>query len=91
MFAIFGKLGGDDAALEIIRARGDVRKGWPSKDTLKVWKRNGELPGTVIKILMAACDEREVSYCAADFELNELESTESTAGPALSPFTEATT
>jgi hypothetical protein len=68
MFTIFEKLGGEDEALNIIREGGEVREQWPSLHTLKVWKRNKELPGTIIKKLMMVCDERGIRYCAADFQ-----------------------
>ena len=66
MFAIFDQLGGQDAVLAILR-QNPLREGWPTKDTIKKWNANRELPGQVIKRLMSVCDERGIPYEMSDF------------------------
>ena len=70
-FAIFDKLGGQEEALNALKDRSSstaqTRPEWPTRDTLKKWKSEGELPGSVVKMLMAVCEDRGVPYCLSDF------------------------
>lgn len=66
MFAIFEKLGGREAAFKELRAK-THRPAYPSKATEKLWRKNKELPGPVIKILIPICDERRIAYSMDDF------------------------
>ena len=66
MFRIFDKLGGQAEALKLLEPTA-LRPTWPSKDTIKVWRRRRALPGVVIARLMEVADERGVAYTAADF------------------------
>jgi hypothetical protein len=67
MFTIFDKLGGETEALALLKD-GAIREGWPSADTIKLWRKKRELPGPVIRRLMRLCDERGVTYSSSDFE-----------------------
>lgn len=66
MFSIFQKLGGKDAALAAIKDE-TSRPGWPTSHVEKLWRKNKELPGPVVKRLMKVCDERGITYQATDF------------------------
>jgi hypothetical protein len=66
MFSIFEKLGGKDAAIAAIKDD-ETRPGWPSPHVEKLWRKNKELPGPVVKRLMKVCDEKGIQYQAADF------------------------
>ena len=66
MFEIFEKLGGQDAAIEALRAAGGGGR-WPSIHAVKLWRVNKEIPGPAVKRLMQICDERGIAYSAADF------------------------
>lgn len=66
MFSIFEKLGGKEAALAAIKDE-KSRPGWPTPHVEKLWRKNKELPGPVVKRLMKVCDDKGISYQAADF------------------------
>lgn len=72
MFAIFDKLGGQDAAIEAVKARSHGkahnRDAWPTKEAEKKWRSQGELPGQIVKTLMEICDERGIAYASSDFK-----------------------
>jgi len=70
MFPIFDKMGGQEAALDIIAA---ARSGWksarPSGHAVKYWRHRRQLPGDVTKILWQACVERGIECSPDDFRL----------------------
>ena len=75
MFEIFEKLGGQDAAIEALRAESG-ETGWPSIHAVKLWRANKEIPGPAVKRLMQICDERGIPYSAADFRAANKEAAE---------------
>lgn len=70
MFAIFDKLGGKDAALDVIAAaRAHLESPRPTHHAEKVWRREGKLPGIIVEILMEECERRGIAYSLSDFRL----------------------
>ena len=57
MFSIFHKLGGEQAALDIITKRSGVA---PSSEAVRGWKRLRRIPGSKAMWLVAECHERRV-------------------------------
>lgn len=57
MFGIFGKLGGEEAALEIIANRSGVK---PSAEAVRGWRRMGRIPGNKAVYLIDECNKRGI-------------------------------
>jgi hypothetical protein len=70
MFPIFDKLGGKDAALDVIAAaRSHFDSPRPTHHAEKIWRRDRELPGAVIKILWEECERRGIGCELSDFRM----------------------
>ncbi len=72
MFPIFDKLGGLDAALTLMQPSA-IRDTWPSKETLRAWRKAGRLPSPVVRKMMEICEARGVPYASSDFVWREFE------------------
>jgi hypothetical protein len=64
MFPIFDKLGGLDAALDVIEKRRGKRLAYT---TVWTWKDKGEVPAINRIALMDECRERRIRFRDADF------------------------
>ena len=67
-FPIIDRLGGREAVMAILCARG-VEIG--SVHTIRMWSapKRRQIPGSAVVALMKHCDENEISYSASDFEI----------------------
>lgn len=63
MFAIFDKLGGKDAALNVIERRLNWK---PSKDTVKKWRANRRISPRAALTLIEECKERGIACDPVD-------------------------
>lgn len=68
-FPIVNKLGGREAVFARLRDKGLVA----TLDALRMWAnpKRAVIPGDAARELMLWADEREISYSAADFQLND--------------------
>ena len=67
-FPIIEKLGGRDAVLKRLRARGvDIK----STDALRMWAQRGQIPGHAQQALMAIAEMDGIGYGAADFTVRD--------------------
>ena len=76
MFTIYDKLGGKEAAFDVIEAARphfDKFSARPTEHAEAVWKRTGRLPATIAQILMTECDKRGIEYTMADFRISATE------------------
>ena len=70
MFPIFDKLGGKDAALDVIAAaRSHFDSPRPTHHAEKIWRREGRLPSVIMDILWEECERRGIECSRADFFL----------------------
>jgi hypothetical protein len=69
-FPIFDKLGGLDAAIELLRDKAP-RPSWPSFHTLVSWKRFRRLPPRVELLLRDAASARGIRYRREDYLFRE--------------------
>jgi hypothetical protein len=62
-FPIISRLGGWDAAYEVITSHLDIN----TEKVMYWWKRRGRLPGDVMLVLMKESDARGIAYTHKDF------------------------
>lgn len=68
MFPIFAKLGGQEAALDLIEKATGRR---PTRFSLKKWRAARRIPGHKMAILMEEAEKRGLPFSGADFERPE--------------------
>ena len=72
-FPIITKLGGRDAVLALLLAKGRKRKAQNDKGpalsaaAMRMWRQRGQMPSDVITLLMEIADESGLAYSADDF------------------------
>ena len=66
MFAIFDKLGGLDAALDVLERRRGLR---PQINAIRAWRRNKALPAINVLYLMQEAEERGIAVEVSDFAI----------------------
>ena len=77
-FPIVERLGGRQAVMEILRARG-VEVG--SVATIRMWstRQRCQIPGKAMNALMDYCDDERIAYDGSDFRLPERKPEETAA------------